>query len=172
MLTTILVIIFWHFLIIQLRSESPQVKRYLISGITNSVHELSHELPNDLSLSILGNQKILEKCQMWVETQTSVQSSFQKLNVDKICQKTRKIRYYIFDVLSNFTVFLYFLPNILSGLQFHFRLIPSRIAILNRYLITLTSLESIDLFLETSCLILQKQHHLLSARIINLKHFR
>ena len=42
---------------------------------------------------------------MWVETQTS-QSSFQKLNVEN--------RYYIFEVLSNFTVFLYFVPNILA----------------------------------------------------------
>ena len=53
--TTILVVIFWHFLIISLRSESPQVKRYLISSITNLVHELSHELPNDFRLRILGN---------------------------------------------------------------------------------------------------------------------
>ena len=51
---------------------------------------------------------------MWVETQPSAQSSFQKLNVDNSCQKTCKIIYYIFEVLSNFTVFLYFLPNILS----------------------------------------------------------
>ena len=54
-LTTTLVIIFWPFLIISLRSESAQVKRYLISSITNLVHELPHELPNDLRLRILGN---------------------------------------------------------------------------------------------------------------------
>ena len=106
--TTILVIIFWHFLIIWLRSESSQVKRYLISSITNLVHELPHELPNDLRLRILGNQEILEKCQMWVQTQPKSQSSFQKLNVDNSCQKTHKIRYQIFEALSNFTVFLYF----------------------------------------------------------------
>ena len=52
---------------------------------------------------------------MWVETQASAQPSFQKLNMDNSCQKTPKIRYYyIFEVLSNFTVFLYFEPNILS----------------------------------------------------------
>ena len=51
---------------------------------------------------------------MWMEAQPSAQSSFQKLNVDNSCQKTHKIRYYIFEVLSNFTVFLYFVPNILS----------------------------------------------------------
>ena len=31
-------------------SESLQVKRYLMSSITNLVHELPHELPNDLRL--------------------------------------------------------------------------------------------------------------------------
>ena len=41
---------------------------------------------------------------MWVERQPKVQSSFQKLNVDNSCQKTRKIRYYIFEILSSFTV--------------------------------------------------------------------
>ena len=30
--------------------ESPQVKRYLISRISNLVHELPYELPNDLRL--------------------------------------------------------------------------------------------------------------------------
>ena len=51
---------------------------------------------------------------MWLETQPSDQSSFQKLDLDNIFQKTRKIRYYIFEVLSNFTVFFQFVPNILA----------------------------------------------------------
>ena len=110
----ILVKIFWHFLLIQLTSESPQVKRYLISSITNLAQELPHELPNDLGLRILQNQEILEKCQMWVQTQPNAQSSFQKLNDDNSCQKTCRIRYYIFEVLLNFIVFLYFEPNIFS----------------------------------------------------------
>ena len=38
-------------------------------------------------LRILGNQEILEKCQMRVETQPSAQSSFQKVNVYNSCQK-------------------------------------------------------------------------------------
>ena len=38
---------------------------------------------------------------------------FPEIKTDNSCQKTRKIRYYIFEVLSNFTVFLYFVPNIL-----------------------------------------------------------
>ena len=59
---------------------------------------------------------------MWVEAQLSVQSSFQKLNVDNSCQRTRKIRYYVFEVLFNFTAFLYFVPSILSrtvGVKYH-----------------------------------------------------
>ena len=78
------------------------------------VDGLPRELPNDLRLRILGNYEILEKCQIWVEMQPSAQSSFEKLNVDNTCQKTGKIRYYIFEILPNFTVSLYFVPNILS----------------------------------------------------------
>ena len=48
------------------------------------------------------------------ETQLSGQSSFQKLNIDNSCQKTCKIRYYSFEVFSNFTAFLDFVPNILA----------------------------------------------------------
>ena len=95
-------------------SELPQVKRYLISSITNYVNELPHVLPNDLRLRILENQEILEKCQILVQTQPNAQPSFQKLNVNNSFQKTRKIRYYIFEVLSNFIVSIYFVPNILS----------------------------------------------------------
>ena len=55
---------------------------------------------------------------MWMEMQNSAQSSFQKLNNDNSCQKTRKIRYYTFEVLSTFSVFLQFVPDIfLLGLQ-------------------------------------------------------
>ena len=79
-------------------SELPQVKRYLISSITNLVHELPYEFPNDLRLKILGNYELLEKCQMRGETQPSTQFSFHKLNIDNSCKKTRKIRYYIFEV--------------------------------------------------------------------------
>ena len=60
-LQTIFVIIFWHILITSLRSESLQVKRCLISSIRNLLHDLPHDLLNDLRLSILRNQEILEK---------------------------------------------------------------------------------------------------------------
>ena len=36
-----------------LRSESPQVKRYLISSITNLVHELPHDLEDLRKLEII-----------------------------------------------------------------------------------------------------------------------
>ena len=57
---------------------------------------------------------------MWMETQPSVQSPFQELNVDSTCQKTRKTRSYIFEVLYNLTVFVYFVPNILARIVDHF----------------------------------------------------
>ena len=75
-------------------------------------HELPHKLPNGLRVKILGNYEILEKCQIWVETQASAQSPLQKLNFENSCQQTGKIRSQLFEVLSNFTGFLYFVPNI------------------------------------------------------------
>ena len=51
---------------------------------------------------------------MWMKTQPSAQSSFQISNADNSCQKTHKIRCYIIEVLSNFTVFYEFVPNILA----------------------------------------------------------
>ena len=103
---TILVMIFCLFLIILRRSESSKVKWYFVLRIASLVHKLPRELPNDLRLRILGNFKIVEKSQIWVETQLSCQSSFHKLNVGNGCQKQRKIRYYIFEVFSKVTVFV------------------------------------------------------------------
>ena len=40
---------------ILIQSHSPQVKQILTSSIVNLVYELPHELPNNLSLRILGN---------------------------------------------------------------------------------------------------------------------
>ena len=53
---------------------------------------------------------------MWLETQPSAQSSFQKLNVDNSCQKTRKIRNDIFEILFNFAAFLYYVQHILASI--------------------------------------------------------
>ena len=100
---TIVIIIFWHFLKIYHRFESPQIRRYLISSITKVVHELLHELPNNFRLRIFGNYKILEKYQIWVEMEPSAQSSFQKLNFDNSCQNTHKARSQIFEVLFSYT---------------------------------------------------------------------
>ena len=50
------------------------------------------------------------------DTEPSTQSFFQKWNFDKSSQKALKIRYQMFVALSNFLVFLYFVPNILSGI--------------------------------------------------------
>ena len=43
---------------------------------------------------------------MLVEMQPSTKSSFEILNIDNSREKTRGIRYYIFEVVSTFTVFL------------------------------------------------------------------
>ena len=54
------------------------VKQDLISSITNFVINLPHEVPNDISLGILGNYEVLGKILNWIETEFSVQSPFQK----------------------------------------------------------------------------------------------
>ena len=51
---------------------------------------------------------------MCLETQPSAQSSVHNLNVDNSSQNTRKIRYYNFEVLSKYTVSLWFAPVILA----------------------------------------------------------
>ena len=57
---------------------------------------------------------------MLVQAQPNAQSPFQKSNVDNSCQKTRKIRYSIFEVLPNLIVSFYFVPNILSRIEYAF----------------------------------------------------
>ena len=75
---------------------------------------MSNELLNDLRLRILEYKEISGKSQVWVETYSSTQSPFQKLNLGNSSRKTRKSRYQTFLDLSSFTGFLYFVPNILS----------------------------------------------------------
>ena len=48
-------------------SLSPQVKRSVIVGNKHGTYKLPHELPNDLRLNMLGNQKISVRSQNFVE---------------------------------------------------------------------------------------------------------
>ena len=91
--------------LVQIRLTTSKTKRDIL---------LPHESPNELRLKILGNQKILEKSQLLVETYPGAQSPLQKLNFGNISQKTRKSRYQTFLARFSFTGFLYFAPNILS----------------------------------------------------------
>ena len=52
---TILVIIFWDFLMFYQIFLSPQEKRIVIISNKRGIYELPHELPNGLRLRILGN---------------------------------------------------------------------------------------------------------------------
>ena len=88
----------------------------MISSIANLVYELPRELPNDLRLRILRNKEISGKSQIWMKRcliRPSAQSPLQKLNFGSSSQKTRKSRYQTCLVLSSFTGFFYFVPNIL-----------------------------------------------------------
>ena len=104
-------------------SKGLKLKVRKFSGLTRTFIEVTGEKldkrgrlfgPNPIlnRVKAWGNSEILEKYQMWVESELSAHSSFKKLNVDNSCQKTREIRYYIFEVLSKFTVFLYFVSII------------------------------------------------------------
>ena len=97
--TAILVIMFWMFLIIQIRSKSLQIKRQLISSITNLVDELPHDLSDDLRLRIFGNQEIRKM--------SNVGGDAAQCTV--FLQEIKRL-----EVLFNFTIFFYFRPNILS----------------------------------------------------------
>ena len=74
---------------------------------------MRQELLNVFRSRIWGNKEILGKYLIWVETYPSAQSPFQKLNFGSSTQKTCKGRYQTFFVLSSFTGFLCFGPNIL-----------------------------------------------------------
>ena len=84
--------------------------------MARSVYQLPHDLPNNLRLRILGNQEIFEKSQLWVDTQSSSQSPFNKLDFGKSRQKASQNRYQSFLFLAIFTGFPYFVPNSLLGL--------------------------------------------------------
>ena len=107
--STIFLIIFRNFAKFQHRLDSPQVEQDLISCMKILVHELPHELLNDLRLRIFGNQKILGKYQVWVRPQPSDQSPFQKYIFATSSQKLGKKRYQGFLILSNFALYFCFL---------------------------------------------------------------
>ena len=94
-----LVIIFWNFAMFYYRSDSPQVKRNVISSIANLVYELPYELPPN-EFSPLGGP--------WCPHKKK-----KRLKILKHA-KTPKCKYQTFLALSSFTGFLYFTPNILS----------------------------------------------------------
>ena len=54
-ITTIIDIIFWDFLILYQIFFSPQVKQSVIISNKHGIYELPHELPNNLRLRILWN---------------------------------------------------------------------------------------------------------------------
>ena len=89
-------------------SNSLQVKRNVVLSIVNLVYELAQESPKDLTLRILGKNKILGISQIWMETLDGAQPPCHKSNFGNTC----KSRYQTFLVLSSFAVFLYFYPGL------------------------------------------------------------
>ena len=81
-------------------SDLQQVKRSLLSTKTNLTYVLPHELSSDLRVTILGIQRVLENCKIFI-----VEYSLQKL--ERSSQKTWKSRYQMFLFQSNCNGFLF-----------------------------------------------------------------
>ena len=86
------------------------------------LYESPHQIPSALSHRILENWEILEKSQMWVEMEPSVQSSSQKLNFCNTSQKIHKSRYQSIVVcpilLNFFTLLQIFCPRLSTEIHF------------------------------------------------------
>ena len=67
-LPSIVVIKCWNFTVFYFRSDSSQVRRNVISSITNLAYELPRGLWNGLRLTILRNYEVLEKSQIRLKT--------------------------------------------------------------------------------------------------------
>ena len=98
-----------HFLLIYLR---PDNLYFSVREKINVCYNYNLDEITPLSQTYLHDLNLLYKT-LW-KTTILVIIFWQKLNVDNSCQKTRKIRYYIFGVLPNFIVSLYFVSNVLS----------------------------------------------------------
>ena len=84
------------------RFDSLQVKRDLISSIINFVYELSHELPNDLRLGILGMRKYRKISKLGEGN--LVPSSLPEIKLWPYSKKLHKTRSQTFLFSSNFAL--------------------------------------------------------------------
>ena len=89
--STMLVIIFWDFLMFYEMLMSPQVKRIMIIR-----YKLPHELSNDLRLRILGYTEISTRSQNFEELYSSAQSSYQNENFVNTSKNSWKIEIVLF----------------------------------------------------------------------------
>ena len=83
--------IFWDFLMFYQFFLSPQVKRSVIISNKHGVHELPHELPDNLKLRISGNKENLGKSQNLLELQTSAKTISQNEIFFNASKNSRKI---------------------------------------------------------------------------------
>ena len=72
---------FWY------RSDLTQIKRNLLSSITNLIYELPHDLPNKLRLRIFGN---LREISILGGGMSTAQSPVQKLNFGNSNEKKKE----------------------------------------------------------------------------------
>ena len=99
---TILVIIFWQFTVFLLKFVSPQVKRDLVSSITNFVIWVVSHVAEQLKTSDLRKLGNSTKILNLRGIETSVQSPLQKFFFRTSDQNLLKSRYQSFLALPNF----------------------------------------------------------------------
>ena len=93
---SIMVVIFWDFLIFDQIFLSPQVKRTASISNKHAIYELPHKLPNDLRLGIVGNYDISGKSQNFIELYPSAQSSSKNESFLNTSKSTWKIEIELF----------------------------------------------------------------------------
>ena len=69
---------------------SSQVKRWAIIFYKDSIHELLHELWNDLTLAISENKEMPQQCLHFIECQPSAHSSCQNKSFINTGKKVTK----------------------------------------------------------------------------------
>ena len=92
-LQTITFILFWDFLMFYQIFFSPQVKRCAIVTNKYSIYDLSNELANELSLRILGNQRVSGKSSNAIEKQPSAPPPRINTNFANTSKNLSKNRY-------------------------------------------------------------------------------
>ena len=111
---TMLVIIYWDFLTLYQIFLSPQVKGIVNISNKHFIYNFYQELPNILRLRILGKWNMLRRSQIFIDLDSSAQSSIKNENFVHRSEKLFKNWSLTFLVEHYFTLGLKFVSYILA----------------------------------------------------------